>query len=186
MTEIPDADRLAAISHHRWSPAVLAELHRRGGAKTATLLHVLGVGRDSLRRSLDALAALGLAARNPGYGHPLRPEWILTADGARLAPACAALLRGARRLGAEEAALRKWSVPVLHALGPGEARFSALGRALPSTTPRALAAALRTLEESGLVARRVLDGRPPAVAYRLERRARGLVAAAVDMAAAAP
>ena len=38
----------------------------------------LDVTRDSLRRALDALIALGYVRRNEGYGHPLRPEYLIT------------------------------------------------------------------------------------------------------------
>ncbi|MDQ3823709.1 MAG: winged helix-turn-helix transcriptional regulator, partial [Actinomycetota bacterium] len=135
---------LSQLFHHRWAPAVLAELHRTRGSRVVTLTNVLGVGRESLRRTLAALVDGGLVERNPGYGHPLRPEYVLTARGVRAAPACADLLAGLRELGVEGTALKKWSLPVLLALGgPGRRRFSALLEALPDVTPRALALALK-------------------------------------------
>ena len=165
---------------------MLAELRRRKGAKFVTLQRALEVSPDSLRRTLEALADRGLVQRNPGYGHPMRPEWILTPAGTRLGPASLALRRGVVRLGMEEVAGRKWAFPVLLALRPGEARFSEIGRALPGVTPRALAAALREMESAGVLEREVADARPPAVTYRLLPGARRLLPALRDAATAAP
>lgn len=161
---------------------MLAELRRRKGAKFATLSRALGVVPDSLRRALEGLAEAGLAERNPGYGHPMRPEWILTPAGERIAPACEVLLRGVRRLGMEEVADRKWAFPVLLALRPGEARFSEIERAIPAVTPRALAITLRGMEAAGAVRREVEGCRPPAVTYSLAPRARRLLPAVEGLA----
>lgn len=134
-----------------------------------TLTNRLGVSRDSLRRTLDALIDDGLVARNPGYGHPLRPEYILTYEGRRVAGVCDRLL--AVLNGLEDVALRKWSMPVVHALGAGPQRFSELRNALSGVSPRALALALKDLQGAGLVERTVTDDYPPATVYRLTRRA---------------
>ena len=76
-------ERLAQLFHHRWAVPVLAELHRTSGSRFVTLHRRLGIGRESLRRTLASLAEQDLVARNPGYGHPLRPEYVLTPNRAR-------------------------------------------------------------------------------------------------------
>jgi DNA-binding HxlR family transcriptional regulator len=154
---------------------VLAALTRARGAKFTTLVRTLGVGRESLRRTLEHLVARGWVRRNPGHGHPLRPEYVPTAAGRRLGAPCDRLVRTLRRLGAEDVALRKWSLPVALALGHEARRFSRVRARLGDITDRALALALRALEEADLVDRRLLDERPPRAAYRLTRRARPLV-----------
>jgi len=154
---IPD---LIALFHHRWSAPVLAELLRQKGSRFAALAGTLGVGSDSLRRTLDSLLSLGLVARNPGYGHPLRPEYVLTEDGRRTAQRCAKLLAAS----SDEVLLRKWSLPVLAALGR-PARFSELRSAVPGVTPRALTLALKDLQAAALVERRVEDAYPPRTVY---------------------
>ena len=163
---IPD---VIALFHHRWAAPVLAELRRQKGSRFAALAGHLGVGRESLRRTLDALIALGLVARNPGYGHPLRPEYVLTRAGADVAARCARLLDA---VGDErEVALRKWSLPVLLALRNAR-RFSELRDELPGVTPRALALALKDLQAAGLVERRVDEtSYPPTVTYAATRAA---------------
>ena len=171
----PGTVRLADLCHHRWAIPVVAELHLRRGAKFVTLRNALKVSPDSLRRTLESLAERGLVERNPGYGHPMRPEWILTMAGKRLGPPCVAVHRGVRRLGVGGAAARKWTLPVLLTLRPGVARFSEIERALPAVTARALTRTLRDMEAAGMVRREVLPSRPPSVTYRVEPRARGIL-----------
>src|SRR5919202_4724071 len=101
-------DELIALFHHRWSAPVLAELRRTRGTRFVVLAKALGVGRESLRRTLDALIELGLVRRNPGYGHPLRPEYLLTRRGAAVARRCSRLL--AATDGNVDVALKKWSL----------------------------------------------------------------------------
>jgi len=171
---------LAELFHHRWAAPVLAELSREGGgAKFATLAHRTGAGRDSLKRTLKALGEAGLIGPNPGYGHPMRPEYLLTPAGKRVAPLCEGLVGTLRRLGIEAVALRKWSMPVVHAVGVHGGRFSRVLAGLPGITPRALALALKQLQSAGLLERRIGEDYPPGVTYRLTRRA-GRLCPALD------
>lgn len=163
---------LIELFHHRWAPPALALLAERGGVRFAELQARLGVGRESLRRALDALLDLGFIRRNPGYGHPLRPEYLLTAAGRDPA----AIVRRLLADGDPDVLLRKWSVPVLAELAE-ERHFSELRAALPGITPRALALALQQLEDARLVKREVLPTRPPSTVYRPTSRGRRLQAA---------
>jgi DNA-binding HxlR family transcriptional regulator len=158
---------LVALFHNRWSVPILAELHRQRGSRFVTLSRILGLSRESLRRTLAALIEGGLVGRNPGYGHPLRPEYVLTSAGERIAGACRPLVERLRRNELEEVGYKKWSMPVVYALGGGARRFSELREALEGISPRALALALKDLEAAGLVDRRVTDDYPPATVYRL-------------------
>jgi DNA-binding HxlR family transcriptional regulator len=162
-------DEIIALFHHRWAPPALVLLSDRGAARFVELERKLGVGRASLRRALDALIELGYAAPNPGYGHPLRPEYRITRTGVD----AAAFVRRAVQSPARETLLRKWSVPVLVELHEPR-RFSELRAALPGVTPRALALALRDLEQARLVRREVLPTRPPSTIYRTTPRSAAL------------
>jgi DNA-binding HxlR family transcriptional regulator len=157
-------DSLIALFHHRWAPPALALLDDREGARFVELQRKLGVGRESLRRALDALLELGYVRRNTGYGHPLRPEYVITPAGRDSAD----VARRASTAATRETLLRKWSVPVLVELNDSR-RFSELRGALPGVTPRALALALRDLEDARLVRRQVLPTRPPSTVYRATR-----------------
>lgn len=169
---------LESLFHHRWAVPILAELERSRGARFVTLAHRLGLGRESLTRTLAALVSAGLVERNPGYGHPLRPEYILTGAGKRLGPHAVALADALAALELRDVGLRKWSMPVVFALAPdGGRRFSELRAALPGSTPRAMTFALKDLAGAGLVERTVTDGFPPGTVYRLTRRADQVAAA---------
>lgn len=160
---------------------MLGELHRvGGGGRFVSLLHALGASRDSLRQTLASLIDEGLVIRNPGYGHPLRPEYVLTRRGRTIAPACAALVDALRREGLEAVGLKKWSIPLLLELAD-ERRFAELRETL-GVSPRALTLALKELGEAGLVERRVHHGFPPTSSYRLTRRARPLSRTAARLA----
>jgi DNA-binding HxlR family transcriptional regulator len=165
---------LIALFHNRWSVPILAELDRQRGSRFVTLSRILGLSRESLRRTLAALIDGGLVGRNPGYGHPLRPEYVLTSSGERIAAACRPLVERLRRGELEEVALKKWSMPVVYALAEGPRRFSELRDALEGVSPRALTLALKDLEAAGLVDRRVTNDYPPATVYRLTRSGRPL------------
>jgi DNA-binding HxlR family transcriptional regulator len=167
---------LVTLLHRRWAPAILAELHRTSGSRFVALAHRLGSSRESLRSTLHALVAAGLVRRNPGYGHPLRPEYLLTERGAELAPACTELVAALDRLDLRELGLRKWSLPAVLAIADArEARFSQLAHDLPGITPRALTLALKDLVAAGLVEREVTSDYPPATVYRLGRHVAPLV-----------
>jgi len=169
-------ESLIALFHHRWAPPALALLAARDGARFVELQRKLDVGRESLRRALDALIELGYVRRNPGYGHPLRPEYVITPAGR----ASANVARRASEASTRETLLRKWSVPVLAELGDGR-RFSELRAALPGVTPRALALALRDLESARLVRREVLPTRPPSTVYRASRRGAAVLGGKDDL-----
>ena len=171
----PIENPLPGLFHYRWAVPTLAALDSLGGeAKFVTLQKHVGAGRDSLKRTLRALIDLGLVARNPGYGHPLRPEYVLTESGRALGPSCAALITKLRELGIEDIALRKWSIPLAHALATTAGRFNLVRSAIGQVTPRALAQALRDLQEAGLVERRLVDDNPPRTEYRLTARSQTL------------
>src|SRR5919109_4073869 len=62
---------------------------------------------------------------------------------------------------------RRWTLSVLYASVEGAARFNEFREALGRVPPATLTARLTELVDAGLLERRVLDTRPPAVEYRL-------------------
>ena len=77
---------LATIFRRRWAPQTIALLESRRGERFVSLCHELGAHQGAVRDTLDYLMEIGIVIRNPGYGHPLRPEYILTPIGSRVAP----------------------------------------------------------------------------------------------------
>jgi DNA-binding HxlR family transcriptional regulator len=158
-------DRLTSLFHRRWACPVIAELHRSEGAKFVTLVHKLASNPGAMRQALDELIERGWIRRNPGYGHPMRPEYILTRAGERIAPACSDLDAAIHTHSLEDVALRKWSMPALHAIGEGPTRFTQIVRALPGSTDRAISLALKDLDRSAIVERTLVTGPPIGSAY---------------------
>jgi DNA-binding HxlR family transcriptional regulator len=62
---------------------------------------------------------------------------------------------------------RRWTLSILYASVEGAARFNEFRAALGRVSPATLTARLFELVDAGLLERRVLDTRPPAVEYRL-------------------
>ena len=176
---------LVPLCHNRWTIPLVARLGRNGGGRFAVLGQDLGVARQTLRRALDAGIDLGLVMPNPGYGHPLRPEYLLTEGGHRIARAAQGVIRALPEANAELTG-RKWTLPVLVAVGGGAERFSEVEAVLPQATPRALAKTLDDLTEAAWLVRDVWDERPPRACYRIAPVARRLTRAATKLAAVVP
>jgi DNA-binding HxlR family transcriptional regulator len=162
--------------HHRWNILVIAELHRLSGAKFVTLVNHLDVSRGSLSASLENLIELGFVSRNTGHGHPMRPEYLLTAHGVAIGADCLELVQMARRNDAIDLAFRKWTLPLLVAIGERKSRFNELRSTLQDATPRAIALGLKALLQEGWVGRTLVDDFPPTAAYDLRPKGRRILA----------
>lgn len=168
---------LVQLGSHRWLVPLLADLAAHKGARFVELIHRLGLSRDSLTRTLDAAAATGWVQRNPGHGHPLRPEYILTEQGQAAAARAGPIARAHGAIGLPPGAATRWGLPLVAGIGAGHDRFNALSRLLAPATPRALSQGLTALGRHGLVMREVLDMRPPASRYALTASGEHLAAA---------
>lgn len=164
------SDLLLMLCGQRWLLPVLAGFQPRGGARFAELLGSIGLPRDSLARALDTARAQGWIIANPGHGHPLRPEWVLTASGQKVADLAGVIAERMEELGLTSPDLTRWSLPVLQALLSGADRFNQLVRQLAPASPRALSQTLQVLVANDLVGREVEDGFPPSSRYRLTER----------------
>jgi DNA-binding HxlR family transcriptional regulator len=67
---------------------------------------------------------------------------------------------------------RRWTLSILYASLEGAARFNEFREALGRVPPATLTARLTELVDAGVLERRVLATRPPAVEYRLTRQGR--------------
>lgn len=158
---------LIALGSHRWLVPLLADLAGHKGARFVELIHRLGLSRDSCTRTLEAAARIGWVQRNPGHGHPLRPEHILTEAGAAAAARAATIAEAQAAIGLPPGSTTRWGLPLVVGIGGGHDRFNALSRLLVPATPRALSQGLTALGSHGLVRREVIDTRPPASRYDL-------------------
>ncbi len=185
-TNPPTLDGLIALTHHRWAIPIVSELWGDtpsvGGCKFVTLLKRLEPSRDALTNTLTDLIEQGWVVRNPGIGHPLRPEYILTPKGKRIGRAAARLVRAMKHADLSDIGLRKWSLPILCAIAGKNSRFNQLKSTLRGITVRALALALKDLHDSVLISRTITDGFPPTPHYHLAPAARRVTAAARALA----
>ena len=70
---------------------------------------------------------------------------------------------------------RRWVLAILWASAEaGAVRFNEFKQTLEGIPPRTLALRLTELEDAGVIERRVLEGRPPRVEYRLTEAGRRL------------
>ena len=156
---------LVKLSARAWSLPSLAAFHRGVAGRQAPLLTATGAGRTAFAASLEHLIELGLVARNPGHGHPLRPEFRLTEKG-RAAAEAAGEIYGVVSDDAGAAVLRRsWTLPIL-ALTGAPRRFSALRSEFGTITDRALSGGLQALEAQAWLRRDiVIDARMPYPTY---------------------
>jgi DNA-binding HxlR family transcriptional regulator len=181
--QTPHADKLIRLFHRKWSVPVLAELSRTGGSRVVVLQNSLGVSPAAVRQTLDHLIEIGIATPNPGYGHPLRPEYILTDEGQAVAEACRRIQDSSARLGLDSIIGRKWTLPVLWTLAREPLRFGEITDRARPITDRALSQSLVLLQNAELISCDLLEIRPPANIYGLSRRARTITNALIDIAA---
>lgn len=163
------------LFHRSFAVPLIAILYKDSGAKFVTLVNQLSASRATVNLTLKYLVSRNLVMRNPGYGHPMRPEYILTGEGERIGPVCLELVRTVAKLKVDEIAFRKWPMPVVAAIGKGASRFSGIGEKLQQVSPRALTGALRDLGDFGLVDREVTGDWPPHPNYELSRNGQVLV-----------
>ena len=110
----------------------------------------LGINPQTLDCHLGVLADWGWIERNPGYGHPLRPDYLLTAPGRKVARAAVPCWQVVESLSMESLVRAKWTLPVLTDLAFQPKGFAQLRREL-EVTPRALSESLKVLKASALV-----------------------------------
>ena len=113
---------------------------------------------------LNSPVKIGLIERNPGYGHPLRPEFRLTPEGEK-AGAIASSILSLSDAKKHDALRRAWTVPVLASLHKAS-HFNDIRRNLFTITDRALSQSLKGMEDINWVRRSVNDSlRPPRPVY---------------------
>ena len=154
----------------RWLLPLMALVGARQGARFAEMLAGLGLSRSMLNSSLSQLIEAGWLQRNPGHGHPLRPEYVLTDAGRPLATLAARVTAVRDDLGLPPDLLSRWALPAVRRLSEGPARFSTLRMALAPVTPRALSLALKQMQAAGLIDRALEESYPPIAIYSLTDR----------------
>lgn len=153
------------ITSRAWALPILARLQEGVPGRQASLLQATGASRTAFAQSMQHLIETGLVERNPGYGHPLRPEFRLTAMGQNTAPFASDILL-ATDAQDQDLLRRNWVLPILTSLNR-DTHFNQIRVRLPKITDRALSHTLKSLEDRDWVQRCVDQAaRPPRSAYQ--------------------
>ncbi len=161
-----DIKTIVKITSRAWSLEILAMIHSGVPGRQAPLLSSIGANRTAFAKSLVHLVNLGLLERNPGHGHPLRPEYRLTLEGAKIAKVAGNIVDIVPS--DEEFALlrRTWTIPVLTVIHTPR-RFTEIKSELFSITDRALSKSLDQLQELKWLRREIdIEVRPPRPSYQ--------------------
>jgi DNA-binding HxlR family transcriptional regulator len=161
-----DINLLVNVTSRAWALPILAQIDAGTPCRQAPLLAATSAGRTAFAASLTHLIDLGLLERNPGHGHPLRPEFRLTAAGVEMAGIAARIIDTAKNRVDSRVIRRTWSVPIIAVTRP-ERHFGEIRERLSPITDRALSQSLQVLERNGLVRRDVdQTARPLRPTYR--------------------
>ena len=137
---------LVKITSRAWSLEILALLYMGTPGRQASLISASGAGRTALAQSLRHLADFGLLERNPGHGHPLRPEFRLTAKGVEAAIFSEKIRRVVPEQHDRIILRRAWTVPIL-AVSQDPRHFTDIKIHLGQITDRALSQSIKILQE---------------------------------------
>ncbi len=149
-----DIALLVNITSKTWSLKILALLHSGVPGRQAPLIAATNASRSSFASSLKHLVQLDLLERNPGHGHPLRPEVRLTPKGVIAAAMANKIVAAVPDEETFSVLRRSWVVPVL-AVTKLPKRFSSIKSGLGPITDRALSQSLYVLEEQEWLKREI-------------------------------
>ncbi len=159
-----DIETFVNTTSRAWAIPILAQLHAGVAGRQAPLLAATGASRTAFTQSMDHLISIGLLERNPGYGHPLRPEFRLTKLGVSAA-AVAHNIHSVTGIEDRDLLRRSWTLPILTTLNE-PTHFNDIKRNLRTITDRALSQSLKVMEGRQWVQRDVDDAaRPPRSIY---------------------
>jgi DNA-binding HxlR family transcriptional regulator len=165
-----DIALLVKLTSRAWSLNILALMHQGVSGRQAPLLAATSASRTSFASSLEHLVQLKLLERNPGHGHPLRPEFRLTPTGIVVAETANKIVKAVPDDGEFALLRRSWTVPILALTGTPR-RFSVLKSGLATITDRALSTSLYQLEARAWLRRDIVtSARVPFPTYRVANR----------------
>jgi DNA-binding HxlR family transcriptional regulator len=159
-----DITTLVNITSRSWCLTILKLMNEGTAGRQAPLLAQSGASRTSFAHSMSHLVALNLIERNPGHGHPPRPEFRLTVSGHKYAQLAKMIADTFPETHTPALLRRAWSIPIL-AASHAPRRFVEIKGQLPAITDRALSQSLQKLETQQWMARRIDETSHPVRPY---------------------
>jgi DNA-binding HxlR family transcriptional regulator len=155
-----DIKLLVNLTSRAWALNILAQMHRGVPGRQASLLTATQASRTAFSASLTHLIDLKLLERNPGHGHPLRPEYRLTAKGTEVAGVAARIMEAMPNTTETKLIRRSWTIPIL-AVTERPQHFSEIKGELSPVTDRALSQSLIQLHDRKWLRREVDTSQRP-------------------------
>lgn len=149
-----DINLIVKVASRAWSLSILAALTSKVPGRQAPLMAATGAGRTAFAESLNHLVELKLLERNPGHGHPLRPEYRLTDEGIVIAAVAHRIMKAMNDRSDVALIRRTWTLPILAVTGRPK-HFNEIKADLSRVSDRALSQSLRQLEERNWLRRQV-------------------------------
>ncbi len=161
-----DIKTIVKVTSKAWSLDILALMHAGTMGRQSSLLSASSAGRTALNQSLNHLVDIGLIERNPGHGHPLRPEFLLTPQGVEIAIFADKIKKAVSNPNEQLLLRRTWSIPVL-IVSQKPRYFTDIRNDLLTITDRALSQSLKQLEAKDWLLRKIDPAsRPPRPLYQ--------------------
>lgn len=149
-----DINALVNLTSRAWSMNILALMYSGVPGRQSQLLSASGAGRTALSQSLVHLIDIGMLERNPGHGHPLRPEYRLTSKGLEIARVSETIQRAVAEPTDHYLLRRVWSVPIL-VVSQEPRYFTDIKNMLGTITDRALSQSLKQLHAKHWLQRQI-------------------------------
>lgn len=169
-----DINQVVNITRRAWSFEILALLISGVPGRQAPLLAASKASRTAFLQSLSHLIEVGMLEKNPGHGHPLRPEYRLTASGYEIAKIAVKVNALASKNNSDAILRKNWTIPIL-TLSQQPHHFSDYKIELPQITDRALSQSLRRLHAHNWLERQIdPDQYPPRPFYKAINEGRNI------------
>lgn len=163
------------LFHFRWTIPIIAEIQRHKGVKYIFLHKRLKINKGVLSNTLQKLIEKNYIKKNPGYGHPLRPEYIMHENGIQTAMWCLEFYDKLLETNLSHLLKSKWNFPVILSFKNKKLRFSEIKVNLTGITSKALTIALKYLEQKSIIKREITADYPPTTYYHLTEKLKGIL-----------
>ncbi|WP_457919917.1 winged helix-turn-helix transcriptional regulator [Candidatus Lokiarchaeum ossiferum] len=158
------------LLHYRWAIPIIAEIFRNNGVKYIYLHKKLKINKSVLSKTLQVLEESNYIKKNPGYGHPLRPEYIINENAFFISEKCRNLYDSLIEMNMQHILATKWIVPILLVIQNKKLRFSEIKKELDNITSRSLTIALKKLENEEFLERTTTSAYPPTSHYQIKKK----------------